>query len=112
MIRRLSVLAAFCAVAFASQATIAAPATSTVLVARVPVSYGDLDIRTPAGHAQLMVRISEAAMQACGGNPVFHTQYRAAPNFVRADFQRCRAEAERGALMALQQRGVMVAENR
>ena len=112
MIRRMSVLGALFAVAFASQSANAAPGGDDVLVANIPVSYGDLDLRTPAGQNALAARLASAANQACGGNPVFHAHFNTAPQFVRADFERCRIGAQQGAYNALQQRGYRLASNR
>ncbi len=112
MIRRLSVVGALFAVAFASQSATAAPGGDSVLVSKIPVAYGDLDVRSQAGQAVLATRIASAASMACGGNPVFHAHYQDAQRFVRADFERCRANAQTGAFIALQQRGIRLAYNR
>lgn len=110
MIRRLSVIGALFAATFAFQSATAAPAA--VFVARVPVAYGDLDIGSPAGLTVLKARLDSAARQACGGHPAFLAHYSTAPNFVRASFERCRVNAQQGAIATLQQRGIVIADNR
>lgn len=113
MIRRFAVFGALIAVAFVSQPAAAAPGGDAVLVGRVQVPYGDLDMSTMAGQAALKARVSAAASMACGGSPMFHSRYHVAPNFVRADFQRCRVNAQQTAFVALTHRGiVMVADAR
>jgi len=52
---------------------------------RVEVSYADLDLATPKGHAALDRRIARAANQVCEGQPS------------RDEFARCHATALAGA---------------
>jgi len=47
----------------------AAPAKADSDTRHVAVSYADLDIATPAGHAALMARVRQAAADICGQRP-------------------------------------------
>lgn len=49
---------------------IAAPAQSAADVQTISVSYGDINISTPAGHAVLVARVKQAAESICGQRPV------------------------------------------
>ena len=89
-----------------------ASADDSIVVMRVPVAYGDLNLGTADGQSALRSRLSVAASQACGGNPVFLSHYRDAPIFVRADFEKCRGAAQESALAQLRTRGVRVAGGR
>lgn len=106
MIRRLSVVAAAFGAALVSQA---AMADDTVIVMRVPVHYGDLNLTAPDGQSALQSRIVAAAGKACGGSPEFHSMYGTAPGFVRAEFEKCRTTAQAGAYSELNARGIRYA---
>ncbi len=90
------VLAALTATAYAPCAY-ARPA-GTVVVRNVVVDYSDLNLATELGAATLHERIAQAAAQACGGNPIFFTNYRDAPAYESRIFEACRAKAMDGAL--------------
>lgn len=109
MIRRMSVVGVALAALLQSAS---ASAADTVVVLRVPVAYGDLNLGTADGQSAMRARLAAAASQACGGNPAFHTHYRDAALFVRADFEKCRAAAQEGAVSALRMRGVRLADGR
>ncbi len=106
MIRRLSVVAAAFGAVLVSQA---AMADDSVVVMRVPVHYGDLNLASPDGQSVLQTRIAAAAAKACGGNPAFHPQYANAARFVKADFEKCRRTALTAAVSELDARGVRYA---
>jgi UrcA family protein len=94
MYRSLTVLLCAAALAAATQGSFAAArAADSVLVKRIAVRYGDLDIEKPAAAALLRRRIESAAIRACGGRAQFHTFYQAAPQFISRDFEACRANA-------------------
>ena len=65
--------------AFAASAAVASPS-------RIPVSYGGLDLTTPAGIAALDARIEGAVRRICGRAYPVELQS-------QADVHRCRAEA-------------------
>jgi UrcA family protein len=67
LVSTLTATAAVAGLLFAGAATAGGPAsTATVEVARVAVSYGDLDLDTEHGAATLQRRIAAAARQVCG----------------------------------------------
>lgn len=109
MIRCLSVVGV--AVALFAHGADAAMA-NTVVERDVSVSYGDLNLGTVDGQSAMRLRLSSAASQACGGNPVFHSHYRDAALFVRADFEKCRNAAQEHAIAELQARGIRFAVGR
>ncbi len=47
----------------------AAPAQANADVQNISVSYGDLNISTPTGHAVLVARVKQAAEAICGQRP-------------------------------------------
>jgi len=81
-----------------------AGAADSVAVRHIPVRYGDLNLSTPQGAAMLRDRIEHAAAQACGGSPIFATNYRMAPRFERAAFEECRSNARNQAYAELRAR--------
>jgi len=103
MYRSMSFIGAALVAALALQGASAAPVSVT---RQTEVRYGDLDLGSPAGRATLQARVEQAAAKVCGGNPVFHTNYRDAPSFVRADFEQCRAAAEAQSEKAFASTGV------
>ncbi len=86
-----------------AQGAYAKPADA-VVVRNVVVHYGDLNLGTARGEASLRERIAQAAVSACGGNPIFSSHYRDAPAFVTHDFEQCRANAAGEALIEIRDR--------
>jgi UrcA family protein len=66
----------------------------------VQVYYHDLDLRTDAGARMMLVRISNAAKEACG-NPMFYSSYSVAPSYANQVFAKCQAEAIQRAVISL-----------
>lgn len=98
---------AFVALAALAAATVAqgayAKSNEAVVVRNVVVHYGDLNLETVQGQASLRERIAQAAVQACGGNPVFSSSYRNAPVFLAHNFEQCRVNAVDKALSEVPQ---------
>jgi UrcA family protein len=57
------------------------------------VRMGDLNLQKPADAKALLKRLDQAAYQACGGDPKFHSSYALTPQRVLRAFADCRAEA-------------------
>lgn len=89
--------AAFTAAALISGAS-AAGHDNAVSVGTATVYFGDLNLASAQGAKTLNQRIAEAATHACGGVPQFATHYRDAPEFVKAEFKRCRTQAIHAAI--------------
>lgn len=96
MFRQMRLAGAVLVLAVFAQGAIAQPNDVTV-VRHAAVSYGDLNLSSPAGQSTLHARVEAAAATACGGSPEFDSLYQDAPQYVRADFEKCRAKAERSA---------------
>jgi len=109
MFRRMGMIGAVVVVLAAAQGANAGNETITM---RTQVHYSDLNLATPAGQAALRARLDSAAARSCGGSPVFDVRYREAPEFVRRQFELCRAEAIGRAQADLNERGIRVAFNR
>lgn len=86
------------AAAVLTQGASAADHNSAVIIGKSFVYYGDLNLATRQGAAALHQRISVAAAEACGGAPNYATNYRDAPGFFKAEFERCRTLAIRTAI--------------
>lgn len=67
----------------------------------VAVHYGDLNLSTEAGARAMLVRIDQAARNACGGSPFFYGTYTIAPNLARKDFATCQTNAVSSAVQTL-----------
>ena len=70
-----------------------APASHALTVGSVPVRYQDLDLRQSADARVLLGRLEQAAVEACGGNPRFHSSYDLMPRRTVEVFQECRRNA-------------------
>lgn len=67
----------------------------------VAVRYGDLNLSTEAGARAMLVRIDQAARNACGGSPFFYGTYSIAPGLARKDFATCQTNAVSNAVKSL-----------
>jgi UrcA family protein len=86
-----------------------AKSADAVVVRNVVVRYGDLNLGAAQGEASLHERIVLAAAQACGGNPIFSSNYRDAPRYVTRTFEQCRAKAVSEALTEVYSRQRIIA---
>jgi UrcA family protein len=62
-------------------------------VGSVAVNYHDLDLRKETEARKLLTRLEQAAVRACGGNPMWHPVYQVAPYHTVAVFKECRRDA-------------------
>ncbi len=67
----------------------------------VAVQYGDLNLSTEAGARAMLVRIDQAARNACGDSPYFYGTYSIAPALARKDFATCQVNAVSTAVKSL-----------
>jgi UrcA family protein len=68
------------------------------VIGKVAVKLKDLNLQTPADAQVLLERLDQAAYQACGGNPKFHSTYATTPERTLAVFRECREAAVRRAV--------------
>lgn len=62
-------------------------------IGTISVPYHDLDLRKEADARKLLTRLEQAAVRACGGNPMWHPMYQVAPDYTVAVFKECRRDA-------------------
>ena len=62
-------------------------------IGKINVPYHDLDLRKESEARKLLARLEQAAVRACGGNPMWHRMYQVAPNYTVAVFKECRRDA-------------------
>lgn len=67
----------------------------------VRVDYSDLDVKTAGGGQALLVRVRNAAEDACGGKPFFDSRYNLIPDAVREESKTCRDKALSQAVSSL-----------
>lgn len=75
-----------------------APGVKYDVIGNTVVQMRDLDLQKPADARTLLKRLDQAAYQACGGDPKFHSSYSMTPRRVVSAFAECRAEAVRRAV--------------
>ncbi len=92
----------FSLMAAAALAGIASAGSSGEMIRKdVPVSYRDLDLNSESGARVMLVRITIAAKEACGGSPYFYSYYSSAPMLAQHEFAKCQAEAIQHAVTSL-----------
>jgi UrcA family protein len=63
------------------------------IIGSITLPYHDLDLRKASEARKLLTRLEQAAVRACGGNPMWHPMYQLAPEHTVAVFKECRRDA-------------------
>jgi UrcA family protein len=67
-------------------------------IGKVHVTYADLNLNDPADLRLLLDRVTQAAYEACGGDPKTHRSYRSQRREVIKAYEECRMEAVKNAI--------------
>lgn len=73
-------------------AATAGPA-DTMIRKDVAVPYRDLDLNSESGARVMLVRITTAAREACGGSVFAYPSYDTSPMWAHSEFAKCQADA-------------------
>ena len=76
-----------------AQIAVAGMPGELVDVARVTVSYGDLDLNNVADARLMLSRLEQAAYRACGGDPRWNPSYPLLWSTLPAEYRQCRSDA-------------------
>lgn len=67
----------------------------------VALHYRSGDLQSEAGARAMLMRISMAARQACGGSVTVYSSYSWSPSLAHREFEKCQAEAITRAVQSL-----------